>query len=341
MCRRPIPFQFKLWSAPFLAVAVALLLSSCATIKVEPPPLTGVQISSLPGKLAVSIAGQPFTEYHFTDTPKPYLYPLLGPTGAAMTRNFPMASPPGEEHDHPHHRSLWFGHGLVNGIDFWTEKAGTGRIVHDRFTGIRGGQEKGIIRSRNKWIAPDGKIVCTDERSLTFFNGGPTVRMLDFEITLNADHGELVFGDTKEGTMAVRVAETMRLTQPAGTLNPESHIVNSEGAHDTEAWGKRAKWCDYSGLVDGKLVGIAILDHPKNPRYPTWWMARDYGLLGANPFGQHEFEKLSNENVGDLKIPAGQSVTFRYRFVLHTGTAEEARLAERFEQFAAEPKEAR
>lgn len=320
---------------------MALLLSSCATIKVEPPPLTGVQISSLPGKLAVSIAGQPFTEYHFTDTPKPYLYPLLGPTGAAMTRSFPMASPPGEEHDHPHHRSLWFGHGLVNGIDFWTEKAGTGRIVHDRFTGIRGGQEKGIIRSRNKWITTDGKVICTDDRSLTFYNSGPTVRMLDFEITINADHGELVFGDTKEGTMAVRVAETMRLTQPAGTLNPESHIANSEGAHDTEAWGKRAKWCDYSGLVDGKLVGIAILDHPKNPRYPTWWMARDYGLLGANPFGQHEFEKLSNENVGDLKIPAGQSVTFRYRFVLHTGAAEEAKLAERFEQFAAEPKEAR
>ena len=67
-------------------------------------------------------------------------------------------------------------------------------------------------------------------------------------------------------------------------------------------------------------------------------MARDDGLLAANPFGQHEFEKLSNENVGDLKIAAGQSVTFRYRFFFHTGTAEEAKVAERFEEFATEAK---
>lgn len=321
-----------------MAAPLALLLAGCATIKLEPPPPAGVQISSQPGKMTVSIAGQPFTEYHFVNTPKPFLYPLFGPTGTGMTRNFPMASPDGEEHDHPHHRSLWFGHGLVNGLDFWTEKPGAGRIEHDKFTAIRGGPDKGIIRSRNKWIAPDGKVVCTDERSMTFYNVGTTARLFDFEITIHADHGEVIFGDTKEGTMGVRVAETMRLTQPTGGVNPESHIVNSEGARDTEAWGKRAKWCDYSGLVNGKIAGIAIFDHPQNPRFPTWWMARDYGLLAANPFGQHEFEKLSNENVGDLKIPAGQSVTFRYRFYLHSGSAEEARVAEHFEEFATEAK---
>jgi len=299
----------------------------------EPPPLVGVQISSEPGKMSVSIAGQPFTEYHFLNTPKPFLYPLVGPSGAGMTRNFPMASPEGEEHDHPHHRSLWFGHGLVNGVDFWTENPNSGRIVHDKFTGIRGGPEKGAIRSRNKWIAPGGNVVCTDERTMTFYNTGPGVRMLDFEISIYADHGDVIFGDTKEGTMGLRVAEAMRLTRPTGGMNPGSHILNSEGARDGEAWGKRAKWCDYSGFVDGKNCGIAIFDHPLNPRFPTWWMARDYGLLGANPFGQHEFEKLSNEKVGDLKIASGQSVTFRYRFYLHSGTAEEAKVGERFDEF--------
>ena len=284
--------------------------------------------------MIVSIAGAPFTEYHFLDTPKPFLYPLIGPGGVALTRNFPMASPEGEEHDHPHHRSLWFGHGLVNGVDFWTESSGAGRIVHDKFTGIRGGADKGIIRSRNKWIAPDGKVVCTDERSMTFYNAGVNARLLDFEITIRADHGEVVFGDTKEGTMGVRVAESMRLNRPTGGMNPGSHIVNSEGARYIEARGKRAKWCDYSGLVGGKIAGIAIFDHPQNPRYPTWWMARDYGLLNANPFGQHEFEKLSNENVGDLKISAGQSVTFRYRFYLHEGDEKQAKVAERYAEFA-------
>lgn len=333
MYRCRFNFRFTLLLQHLLAAMLVLSLAGCATVTLEPPPLVGVQISSQPGKMSVFIAGQPFTEYHFLNTPKPFLYPLLGPNGVGLTRNFPMASPPGEEHDHPHHRSLWFGHGLVNGIDFWNESPTSGRIVHDKFTGIRGGPEKGIIRSRNKWIGPNGNVVCTDERLMTFYNTGTNSRLLDFEITINADHGEIIFGDTKEGTMGLRVAETMRLTNPTGVVNPESHIVNSEGARDGEAWGKRAKWCDYSGLVQGKVRGVAIFDHPQNPRFPTWWMARDYGLLGANPFGQHEFEKLSNERVGDLKIPAGQSVTFRYRFYLHNGNAEEAKVAERFEEF--------
>lgn len=341
MCRSLFNFRFAIPLSRVVAALLALVLSGCATINLEPPPLVGVQVSSLPGKMTVSIAGKPFTEYHFLNTPKPFLYPLIGPAGMGMTRNFPMASPDGEEHDHPHHRSVWFGHGLVNGIDFWTENPNAGRIVHDKFIGLRGGADKGIIRSRNKWIAPGGNVVCTDERLMTFYNTGTNARLFDFEITIYADHGEVTFGDTKEGTMGLRVAETMRLTRPTGGMNPESHIVNSEGARDSETWGKRAKWCDYSGLVAGRMGGIAIFDHPLNPRFPTWWMARDYGLLGANPFGQHEFEKLSNENVGDLKIPAGQNVTFRYRFLLHTGTAAESKVAERFEEFAAAPKETR
>lgn len=303
----------------------------------EPPPTAaGVQISSQPGKMTITINGLPFTEYHFANVPKPCLYPVAGPNGAGMTRHFPMTSPEGEEHDHPHHRSIWFSHGLVNGVDFWTEKPGSGRIVHDKFTAVRGGPERGFIRTRNKWLDANGRIVCTDDRSLTFYNTTPDERVFDFEITLNADHGELVLGDTREGTLGVRVAETMRLIQPTGQTNAKSRILNSEGAQDAEAWGKRAKWCDYSGLVNGKTVGIAIFDHPQNPRFPTWWMARDYGLLAANPFGQHEFEKLSNPNVGDLRIAAGQNVKFRYRFYIHSGTADEAKVAERYEEFAAD-----
>jgi hypothetical protein len=317
-----------------LAIAGALALSGCATL--QPTPTTGVQIGSHAGRLSVSIDGWPFTEYRYAGFPQPILYPIIGPTGHGVTRNFPMASPPGEEHDHPHHRSFWFGHGLVNGEDFWTERPGSGRIVHDRFLAVRGGEERGIIRTRNKWVAANGKVVCTDERSLTFYHTGTPERMFDFEITIHADHGEVVFGDTREGTMGVRVAETMRVMPASGGPDPESCIVNSEGARDQEAWGKRAKWCDYSGRVNGSIVGIAIFDHPKNPRHPTWWMVRDYGLFGANPFGQHEFERLSNEHVGDLRIPAGESVTFRYRIYIHTGKAADAQVAERYEEFAAE-----
>ena len=109
--------------------------------------------------------------------------------------------------------------------------------------------------------------------------------------------------------MAIRLAETMRLK--ANKFNagkPTGHIVMDTGVRDGETWGKRAKWCDYHGPVEGKIMGVAILDHPQNPRHPTWWHVRDYGLFAANPFGVHDFEKKS-AGEGNLVIPATNAST--------------------------------
>jgi hypothetical protein len=291
---------------------------------------SGVQITRLADRLRVEINGQLFTEYIYKDVPRPYCYPLIGPGDVAMTRNWPMKDIPGEEHDHPHHRSLWFAHGAINGQDFWSEQKVFGKTVHEDFLEVKSGQEDGVIRSRNKWVAADGTVVCTDERTLRFYNPGrANERLMDFEITLKASNGELTFGDTKEGTMAVRLAETMRLKGKVG----QGHIVNSAGVRDGQTWGKRAEWCDYYGPVEGKTVGIAIFDHPQNPRHPTWWHVRDYGLFAANPFGQHDFESLPDKTAGNLIVPAGQSVTFRYRFYLHEGDDQKAKVAEKYKQY--------
>jgi hypothetical protein len=308
---------------------VIVLAGSCRAVEIQ-QRTEGVQITQLTNRLRVEINGRLFTEYFFKDVPRPYCYPLIGPGDLAMTRNFPMKSPPGEEHDHPHHRSLWFTHGDVNGRDFWTERTNTGTIVHDGFAVIKSGKELGLFTARNKWVASDGAVVCTDRQTLRVYNpGASSGRTLDFEITLNASHGELSLGDTKEGTMAVRVAESMRLKDPPG----QGHIVNSEGVRDGETWGKRAAWCDYYGPVDGRTVGIAIFDHPQNPHYPTWWMVRDYGLFAANPFGQHDFENLTDKAAGKITVPAGKSVTFRYRLYLHTGNEQEAKVADQYRQY--------
>lgn len=131
----------------------------------------------------------------------------------------------------------------------------------------------------------------------------------------------------------MRIAESMRLKsakdQPAG----QGNIVNSGGIHGEEAWGKQAAWVDYSGPVDGRTVGVAIFDHPKNPRHPTRWHARDYGLLAANPFCGYDMDKSVPKGAADFKLPAGESVTFRYRFYLHEGDEEQAKVAERFAEY--------
>jgi len=321
-------------------VPLALLLFATACVGQPAKSGGGVQITETStNTLRIAINGALFTEYRFsTSEPRPYFYPLLGPGGAGMTRNWPMQETPGEEHDHIHHRGLWYTQGKVNGVDFWTEGATKGRIVHRGFDEIKSGTETGIVKSRNDWVAADGKILCTDERVFRVYARPDNERLFDFEITFHASHGELTLGDTKEAAMAVRVAETMRVTKPTPRgqkpIPGDGRIVTSEGALNQDAWGKRAAWCDYSGPVDGKTLGIAIFDHPSNPKHPTWWMVRDYGLFAANPFGQHEFEKTSDPRSGDMVIPAGKSATFRYRFYVHEGDEKQARVDERFTEYA-------
>jgi hypothetical protein len=129
----------------------------------------------------------------------------------------------------------------------------------------------------------------------------------------------------------------MRMTKPAAKGEKprpgDGHAANSEGLRDGAAWGKRAAWADYYGPVDGRIVGVAIFDNPKNPHHPTWWHVRDYGLFAANPFGQHDFEGLKDITAGNLVVPAGKSVTFRYRFYLHEGDEKQAKVAEHYKDY--------
>jgi hypothetical protein len=299
----------------------------------DAPTSEGVQISKSDTTLRIEIGGKLFTEYHFKDVPKPYYYPLLGPGELAMTRKWPMENPPGEEQDHKHHRSLWYGHEKVNGVNFWEEGRKAGKIVHTGFQEITSGPQVGVIKSTDNWVAPDGTVVCTDERTFRVYNRPDDQRLFDFEITIHAmPDRDLVFGDDKDGAMALRVAETMRLK---GTNNQpgQGHIVLSTGLRDDETWGKRADWCDYYGPVDGKTVGIAMFDHPSNPRHPTWWHVRYYGLFAANPFGLHFFENKP-EGAGDLTVPAGKSLTFRYRFYIHQGDEKEAQVAREYSEYS-------
>jgi hypothetical protein len=284
--------------------------------------------------MRIEVGGEFFSEYFYGGGSRPYLYPILLPGNVAMTRNWPMKESPGEERDHPHHRSWWWAHGEVNGVDFWSESVKAGRTVHDKIVEVKSGPDAGVIRTQNRLVDKDGQLIATDERLIRVLRR-QSDRIFDFEVTVHASEGPLEFGDTKEGTMAIRLAETMRLKpnkENAG--QPAGHIVNSEGVRDGETWGKRAKWVDYYGPVGGQTVGVAIFDHPANPRYPTWWHVRDYGLFAANPFGVHDFEKKP-AGAGILKLAAGEKISFRYRFVFHRGDEQQAGIAALYNEFAA------
>jgi hypothetical protein len=318
-------------------VFTAAALLFCHAIGLALPSVSAgrVDLHQEQGKVRIDVNGQHFTDFIFEGYSRPILFPILGPGGAKMTRNYPLAPGENEDHDHPHHKSFWWGHGDMNGVDFWAEgkdAKNAGTVVQQEFTKVASGTT-GIIGTKNKYLDKDGKQICTDERTLKVYSNGPG-QMFDFDITLHASNGDLTFGDTKEGTMAMRLAETMRLKGKVG----KGHIVNSEGVRDDATWGKHANWVDYYGPVDGKTVGVAIFDHPSNPRHPTTWHVRDYGLFAANPFGLHDFEKTP-AGTGNLTVKAGEKITFRYRFYIHSGDEKEAKVKEAYEKYAKEPKE--
>jgi Methane oxygenase PmoA len=297
-----------------------------------------VEVKEQADRVRVEIDGKLFTELRFTGAARPYYWPLIGPGEVKMTRAWPMEEPPGEQHDHPHHRSMWFGHGVVNGVDFWTDPAATeaeahpvGKILHEKIIEAKSGAEFGTIKSAQKWVAPDGSQPVTSTQTLRVYERPASERLFDFEITLTAGGKDVVFGDSKEGAAAIRIAETMRLK---GANGPgQGHIVNSEGDADDQAWGKRAKWVDMSGPVGGHTLGIAFMDHPKNPRHPTRWHARDYGLVAANPFCEVEMDKNQPKGAGDFTLKAGQSIAFKYRILIHEGDAAAAQVKDRYAEF--------
>ncbi|MEO6246000.1 MAG: PmoA family protein [Opitutaceae bacterium] len=304
-------------------------------------PAPEVTFSRAPDRVRIEIGGKHFSDYIYAGWPKPCLYPILDADETSYTRDFPFKKNPAEVPDHDWHRGVWFAHGAVNGHDLWREipEKKTGRIVLDKILETRAGPT-GLLRVRQLWQTHDGQTLLTDETTLSIWRTLDGT-ILDYEVKLIATHGAVTLGDTEEGTMAVRVNEAIRVTHGK---NKEKRpgtgaLVNSAGDSGIPAWGKRAAWAAYSGpLADGRVIGIALLEHPQNFRHPTWWHARDYGLLSANPFGRHDFEKLKdNLTAGDHVMPAGGELLLRYRLIFHHGDAKTARIAERFRVYAATP----
>jgi len=304
-------------------LGLAMGLVVCLAVAAEAAKF---EVQQEPDGVTVKLDGKLLTRYVIKSGNKPILWPIIGPHGDAITRQYPMGEAlPDERSDHPHQRSFWFTHGDVNGANFWMEGEKAGQIVHKEFLKVSGG-ETAVISARNEWIAVDGKKVCEDVRTLTFGTCGENV-WIDFDSIVTAPDGPVKFVDTKEGSFGVRVAGTMSVDTKKG-----GQIVNSEGLKDKEAWGKQAPWVDYHGPVNDKTVGIAILNHPTSFRFPTYWHVRTYGLFTANPFGVSDF--TGGKGNGDHTLQAGESFTLRYRVLIHKGDEKEGKVAEAYEAYA-------
>ena len=271
------------------------------------------------------------TEYR-TNSRVPYLDPLLSPGGACLTRHWPMRDDaPTEEKDHPHHRAFWLSHGDVNGFDFWAWKgAGDPKIEHRGFSDSKAGGNSASFTVDLAWTA-GGKTHLLEKRTYSFTKSDSDSLEIQVASLLTAAEVDVTFGDTKEGFIALRMDRSLRLKGPEA----KGHIVNSEGLADMACWGKRANWVAFTGPDEtGQPAVVALMDHPSNLRHPTWWHARDYGLLAANPFGIHDFEAKPDKTLGNQILKKGDSLTFRYLVVLHHGSVDSAKLADHWSTFS-------
>lgn len=339
--RRSLLLSFSLTAAASLAGS---LPSSAAA-----PAFTVTKTPS--GGLIIQHQGSPFAEYVVDQANKPYLAPVFGPTGKQMTRSYPMQVVEGEQHDHPHHRGICFGLEDMGGFDTWAEKstfeeqlkspkhaeraktrlAALGAIRHREYKEIKADDHAASITAVSDILDVQGKKIMEEEHTMTFSVTGDT-RVIDFDIDFIASEGPVRLGDKKDSGFSIRVPTSMAVKNGQGT--PGGTILNSEGVKDTDAWAKRAKWCGYSGPVQGETLGVAILNHPSSFRFPTPWHVRDYGLFTANPFGLQSMDKTQPD--GSVEMKKGERVKLRHRLIFHKGDTKTANIEAAWTAYAAQ-----
>ncbi len=303
----------------------------------------GFTIEETPSGLTVNYDGELVTNYVIDQGNKPYLYPLIGPTGVPMTRAYPMEKVEGEQYDHPHHRSIYFGHQNVGGFDTWLElRSGTerdydkerldrfkkklGRTIHRSFKKVDANEKRALIVTTNDYLGSGGEPLMSDERTIVIRKTNSKV-IVDFDIEFIASYGDIEIGDIKDAGLSVRIPSYMALKEGNG-----GSIINSEGIRDGDTWSKRAAWVDYHGPLEGKHVGIAILNHPSSFRHPTPWHVRDYGLFTANPFGFNSLDESREDKT--FTLADGTRFLMRHRIIFHKGDEKQAKIAEAFESYA-------
>ncbi len=306
--------------------------------------------------LAINFDGHLFAKYNLRTANKPYLWPIIGPTGKAMTRAYPMEDSPLEkekQRDHPHHRGILFGHQSIRridmgsadlqpvGVDTWHEALTYARaknradksamlatIKHREFKVLDANDDRAVVVQICDYLDPDGIKLLEEQRTLTF-RASTIMRTIDFDQKLIASDGDVVLHDRKDAGLAIRVPASMAVDSKQG-----GHVINSTGETDGDAWSKHAKWCDYHGPVKGEHLGIAILNHPESYRFPTRWHVRQYGLFTANPFGSKAFGDKFDDATTQLK--QGDHLVLRHRFLFHLGDAAEAKIEEAWQQYSKE-----
>ena len=341
----------NLYFFTFLLVPM-VLVNGCGS-------MAKVDFAKGPDGINVTIDGMYFTTYRYGGCPynilpgadkhdggfltKPVLHPMLSPSGVVVTRGYPLIKVEGESADHPHHVGLFFTYGSegeVNGENFWSTTAPGSMIKHIKITKMESARGRGELSTISHWQDKNAKVLLVEKRDM-LFHAGKNQYIIDFSIDLTAQKEKIVFGDTKEGMFAVRVAPWLRETAGSNwvkAITGTAEYLNSDGRKtEKNVWARRVQWMRLEGTKDDKKVGIAVLNHPSSVNYPTYWHARGYGLFSANPLGQYAFQKGTKEKNPEpfnLTLQVGETAHFGFRVIIYEGSRTKEQLDKQFDDYS-------
>ena len=255
--------------------------------------------------------------YHATNQFRPFIYPVIGPSGRSLTR----LGHPHDPQGHKHHNSVWISHQSVNGVNFWEDDR-AGRIVHQRIEKLEDGQDEAFAVVYNAWRTTN-QILLYERRQITVRTLPREEWALILDVNLEAPGSEpVILGETAFGIIGVRMARSIGVADGGGQIrNSEGHI------NEAAAFRKPAKWVDYSGnILTGVLEGITLLDHPANFNHPAPFHVRNDGWMGACLTFQ-----------GSRRIDPGNPLALRYGLYVHAGRPSPAQIQQLYEDFAKWP----
>lgn len=294
-----------------VVLSLALLSARMAAIAADTPlpdakPVPAMQVLPLPDDQAsFQLNSRELTRAHYSPSlRRPFLFPLIGPSGRSLTRM-------GHPHDpitHSHHNSLWISHHKVNGIDFWSDHApDAGRIVHQRTEQLDDGDAAAAMLSVNHWLDSTGRIVMVERRRIEVIaredDQGQWTLHLDLQLEAAGDQ-PVVIGPDPFGIIGVRMAKSIGVNDGGG------RILNSDGAvNEPDAFRKPARWVDFAGPITTNAVeGVTLMDHPANPNHPAPFHVRNDGWMGAC---------LTLEK--PVTVEPGKPLRLRYGLWIHSG----------------------
>jgi hypothetical protein len=304
---------------------IALCLSSLSltTTAAGPPapsPKSAPRFQAVPQpyqQISFQRDGVEIARYHYsTNLNRPFLFPIIGPSGRSLTR----IGHPHDPETHSHHNSIWISHRDVNGVNFWEDGHSGAKIIHKKIERLEDGERGTSLVALNEWTDGAGKVLVTERRRIVIeeLPGHEWLLLLDLEFSAAKD--DVIFGKTPFGLIGVRMAKTIGVNDGGGTILNSAGGLNEPGVH----W-KPAKWVDYSGPISGTdIEGLTLLDHPANTNHPSIFHVRNDGWMGAS---------LSYEK--PITIARGKTLRLCYEIYVHGGAGETSLLKKRWDDFAA------